>query len=858
MGKSVIRVDPNQLKSSLAYAGSSSEFASAVFEALAIVQPELTESRRQFASLLRGLSGLFYRCELRSPWRMSFISEGIEPLTGYRKEELERSGGWAEIMVPADCEAVELAVAKAIAERTSFEVTYRIKRKNGETRWVAERGHGVYDEAGAPFCLEGVITDVSGRKEADELQRTLLSKWRKTLDTIPQMVWTMAADGSDEFYNRRWLEFTGQEIDGLNGLARLDLVHPDDRDEAERKWLHSLESGEQYEAQYRLKHVSGEYRWVLSRGCAERGSDGEPIRWYGTCTDVHDEVLAREAQRASEAVNRSMIEASPDCISLLDLEGNVVFLNAAARRTVGLDSALVEGRPWGEMFPASIRGPAQMAIKQAQGGRTGHFSASQPSPGGTRWWDVIVAPIKTEEAAQTGIISIARDITHQKTAEERVRWAANHDPLTLLPNRTLFQNALDQRLVEVVQSGGRFAVLMMDLDDFKRTNDALGHDAGDALLREFSARLRKALRADDVVARLGGDEFAVLLRDAGCEEDVEEAVGAIPFTFDRKLLDIRSSIGASIFPHDGTTRTDLLKHADIALYVAKATGRGGLRVFQPEMRAEVQHRMSMLTVASDALAKDRISPYYQPKFDLRSGRLEGFEALLRWKDPRGQVQLPGAIAAAFEDVTLAAEISDRIIDRVIADMQRWRDDGVPFGHVAINAAAAEFRRGDFADRLLERLHAARLAPSHVQLEVTETVFLGRGSEHVETALKMLAREGVQIALDDFGTGYASLSHLNHFPVNVIKIDRSFISNLVSRSHDAAIVRAVINLGRSLGIRVVAEGVETPVQMALLKKFRCDLVQGYLFGRAESAEDVPSRVQAWSEGHPALISAQKAT
>jgi predicted signal transduction protein with EAL and GGDEF domain len=233
-----------------------------------------------------------------------------------------------------------------------------------------------------------------------------------------------------------------------------------------------------------------------------------------------------------------------------------------------------------------------------------------------------------------------------------------------------------------------------------------------------------------VVARLGWRRIRGVLRDAAREEDVEEAVGAIlrelktPFTFDRKLLDIRSSIGASTFPQHGTTRTDLLKHADIALYVAKATGRGGLRVFQPEMRAEVQHRTSMLTVASEALARDRISPHYQPKFDLRSGRLEGFEALLRCTDASGQVQLPGTIAAAFEDVTLAAEISDRIIERVIVDMRRWSDDGVRFGHVAINAAAAEFRRGDFADRLLERLHDARLDPSHVQLEVTETVFLG--------------------------------------------------------------------------------------------------------------------------------------
>lgn len=855
----MIRVDPFGLKSRSDPVQSPDEIT-VMLQALAAAQNELNESRRQLVSLLSSLSGLFYRCELNSPWRTSFLSDGVEPLTGYLKADLERKAGWAEIMVPGDREAVEVAVSRAIAERTSFDITYRIRRKNGETRWVAERGQAIYDAAGCPLFLEGVITDVSGRKEADELQRTLVSKWRKTLDTIPQMVWTMEADGTDEFYNRRWLEFTGLLMDREQGLARLDLVHPDDRPGAESRWLESVQSGVDYEAQYRLKHVSGEYRWVLSRGCAERGFDGHPIRWYGTCTDVHDEVLAREAQQASEAINRSMIEASPDCISLLDIGGNVVFLNKAAQKVIGCDTASVAGRPWGEMFPPSARGPANMAIRSAQEGRTGHFSASKPGAVGARWWDVVVAPITTNEAAQTGIIAIARDITHQKTAEEKVKWAANHDALTLLPNRTLFQKAVDQRLTEAAQSGGGFSILMLDLDDFKRTNDALGHDAGDALLSEFSRRLMKALRGDDVVARLGGDEFAVLLRDVGREEDVEDAVGSIlrelrvPFTFEGRLLDIRSSIGASTYPGHGTSRTDLMKHADIALYVAKATGRGGLRLFRSEMRAEVQQRMSMLSLAKDALVQNRISPYYQPKFDLRSGRLEGFEALLRWRDPHNQIQLPGAIAAAFQDMTLAAEISDRIIDGVIEDMRTWTEAGVAFGHVAINAAAAEFGREDFADRVLERLHEARLPPSLLQLEVTETVFLGRGSEHVESALKALAAEGVQIALDDFGTGYASLSHLNHFPVNVIKIDRSFISNLEHKPHDAAIVRAVINLGRSLGIKIVAEGVETVSQVAFLKKNRCDYVQGYLFGRAESREHVPSLVSSWHAGHPGLLAA----
>jgi EAL domain-containing protein (putative c-di-GMP-specific phosphodiesterase class I) len=262
-------------------------------------------------------------------------------------------------------------------------------------------------------------------------------------------------------------------------------------------------------------------------------------------------------------------------------------------------------------------------------------------------------------------------------------------------------------------------------------------------------------------------------------------------------------------------------------------------MFAPEMRAEMQNRMSMLSLARDALADDLIVPHYQPKVDLRTGALDGFEALLRWQHPALGMQVPGTISAAFEDSTLAAEISDRMIDRVIRDMRRWTDAGVAFDHVAVNAAAAEFRRGGFGERVLERLHHAKLPPRCLQIEVTETVFLGRGAEHVEEALRLLASEGVEIALDDFGTGYASLSHLNHFPVSAIKIDQSFIRNLEASSHDAAIVRAVINLGRSLGIKIIGEGVETAAQAALLKRYRCHSAQGYLYGRAEAADSVPA-------------------
>ncbi|MFC7537226.1 EAL domain-containing protein [Sphingomonas sp. GCM10030256] len=814
---------------------------------------ELAESRRQFGSVLRSLSGLFYRCELQAPWRMSFVSEGVQELTGYPAAELERYDGWSEIIVSEDRTTVEKAVALGVSERRNFDLAYRIRRKSGEIRWVTERGNAVYDDNGVPLFLEGVISDISGRMAADELQKTTLARWKRTLDAIPQMVWTMAADGSDEFYNAQWILFTGYQLSDHVGVSRADLVHPDDRERVTKLWNDCFEEGKPYEAQYRLKHVGGGYRWILSRGEPDVDSSGKPLRWYGTCTDINDEVIGREALQASEAVSRTMIEASPDCIALLDVLGNVKYLNPAALQTLGLsDTAPLLGRSWAENFPDSSRSAAVVAITQATLGATGRFTARRRNAHGDCWLDILVAPITDDQAQLSSLISIARDITHQKTAEDRVRWAANHDPLTQLPNRALFQQTLDKAIADAHATGGYVTVLMLDLDDFKRTNDGLGHDAGDALLTEFATRLRALVRADDMVARLGGDEFAVLLQGVGKKDDVEAVVQSIktglkaPCHFDGKLLDIRTSIGASSFPRDGDSRTVLLKHADIALYVAKSAGRGVFRIFEAAMRADAQKRLSVLSLARDAVREKRIVPYYQPKVDLRTGRLDGFEALLRWKHPSKGIQTAERIAGAFQDGALAADISDLMIDSVIADMRNWADAGVPFQHIAVNAAAAEFRNGQFADRLIERLHRANLPASCLQLEVTETVFLGRGAEHVENALKALSREGVQIALDDFGTGYASLSHLNHFPVDVIKIDRSFIRKLSTSDHDAAIVRAVIKLGRSLGIKIVAEGIEAESQADFLRKHRCHSGQGFLFSKAVPGIGARSLVSKWDE------------
>jgi diguanylate cyclase (GGDEF)-like protein len=443
------------------------------------------------------------------------------------------------------------------------------------------------------------------------------------------------------------------------------------------------------------------------------------------------------------------------------------------------------------------------------------------------------------------LAAISRDITEQKSIEDQARWNATHDSLTGLPNRLLFRERLGAAIRRADLDGSRVGLLHLDLDQFKQVNEALGQDGGDALLKTFAARLRAALRSGDTVARLGGDEFAIFLPDLSADGEIMPLLENLrerlrePFVHGDKILDRQVTIGASVYPLHGRSRDELFKVAEIALHIAKCAGRGRVMVFEPQMRADLQRRSSMIELGRRAVQDDRIVPYYQPKVDLASGAVTGFEALLRWRNLRGAVQAPATIAAAFEDIDVAAAITDRMVQLALADMRRWLDRGLDFGHVAVNAAAPDFRSDDFAERILTRLCRAGVPPSRFQLEVTETVFLGRGAEYVERALKLLSSEGVSIALDDFGTGYASLRHLKQFPVDVIKIDQSFVQRLNVDAGDAAIVDAVIKLGKSLGIATVAEGVETREQARHLIEAGCDFGQGHLFSKAAPAEKVPA-------------------
>lgn len=439
----------------------------------------------------------------------------------------------------------------------------------------------------------------------------------------------------------------------------------------------------------------------------------------------------------------------------------------------------------------------------------------------------------------------------QSQLSEKLRYVAEHDEMTGLPRRDLFQKQLTAAIEESKQTGARFALLLADVDHFKQINDSLGHDAGDALLCGFAEMLRTTLRPADRAARLGGDEFGVILSGIDRQQQITDLVKSLsqrlrePIVHRGRTIHFNSSVGVAIYPDHAADPDGLMKCADLALAEAKLS-RGRTETFTQRMMEDFNRETEMLSVAREGLEAGRIVAHYQPKIDLNTGVLVGFEALVRSQTKDNVTIMPATFAQAFDDRELAVAISRKMISSVLDDIRGWVDRGLPFGHVAINVGAADFSSNTFAETLLNQIAMRDLVPSMIELEVTEGVFLGRGSQHVARALAVLSKAGMRIALDDFGTGYASLTHLKQFRVDVLKIDRSFISGIGTNFDDIAIVRALIGLGKSLGIATVAEGIETRAQAEFARSHGCDNGQGYLFGKAQPSEFVPAMIDRFQQ------------
>jgi diguanylate cyclase (GGDEF)-like protein/PAS domain S-box-containing protein len=661
------------------------------------------------------------------------------------------------------------------------------------------------------------------------------------LDALPQMVRISDPSGRLEYRNKRFYEFTGATSGEIEAEDWKKVVHPGDGEGAWAEWRRCLRTGEEYEARYRVRHHSGEYRWILARANPNYDDKGNIVRWFGTSTDIHEQRRAEEALRISEERLRLALETTALGIWDADLVTGTREWTREARNILGLAPEAPTTR---ETFLDRVH-PEDRTRMEAK------FFALQPESilsyqeecriiradtGEERWVATSGRTLLNTEGKAIRKLGTIQDITARKEGEVETWRAANYDTLTGLPNRLHFQSRLERALTDANRQSVSLSLLLIDLDNFKDVNDSFGHHAGDTLLFETANRLLSTVRAYDVVARLGGDEFAVLVIEppklggvSGLAETIIRRLGQ-PFAYDGRTLVSRASVGLAVFPEHDTDPTELMKDADVALYRAKTEGGNRVVSYSRGMREATELRLETGRQVRAALIKDQITPYYQPKICLTTGATVGFEVLARWEHPERGLLTPQAFGVAFDDLDLAKALGKRMIGKVASDLRKWLNAGLDPGRVAINFSSAEFSQPDLADEVFHILKLAKIPARYLEIEVTEKVLLEGRAGLVAGILGEFRRKGVQIALDDFGTGYASLTHLKEFPVDHIKIDQSFIRDLEADPDSAAIVAAVISLGKSLGQQVTAEGVETEGQAQRLREMGCHNGQGYLFAK----------------------------
>ena len=563
------------------------------------------------------------------------------------------------------------------------------------------------------------------------------------------------------------------------------------------------------------------------------------------------DITERRRAESYKAQLAAIVESSNDAIIVKDLNGIITNWNSGAERIFGYRESEIIGSSISLLIPPDRLEEESKIMKLVKRGKLpDHFET-------VRWGkgdkpidvSVTISPVKNSEGKIIGASKIASDITQRKESQERIQYLAHYDSLTGLPNRILLADRMKIAIGNAARYSKRLALLFVDLDRFKLVNDSLGHEIGDKLLKVAAERMQSTIRHIDTISRLGGDEFIVLLSQIAAAEDAarvaEKLIAAVsqPYRIEEHELLLTASVGISIYPDSGTEANSLLRNADASMYSAKEAGRNRYRFYSEDLTSRVTERLSLERDLRRAIERDEIFVVYQPQIELATRRVIGAEALMRWRHPGRGLVLPASFIPVAEDSGLILPLGEHILRESCVQARQWCDRyGFDVG-VAVNISAVQFRQKDFTEVVLRVVADTGISPRCLELEVTESVVM-QGVESAAEKLRILGAHGIKIAIDDFGTGYSSLSYLRQFTVDRLKIDQSFIHDLPDNADAEAIIRAIVAMGRSLGLHVIAEGVETEAQAQFLQSIECDESQGYLYAKPMMARDFEAWLTDW--------------
>ena len=807
-------------------------------------------------TLVQRVPGLVFqlRRSVSGWYTMPFASNALQELFEVDPDDAKVDAGllFAKLL-PVDFLQCREAMDRSASQLTPLVLNYRVRLSDGQVNWHAINALP-YRDADGSTVWHGFTTDITDRVLSDEqLQRAheqlrgRTNLMEVTLGSLSQGVMMIAEDGRVTYYNQRLLELLDVPDSVL--ARQPTLVQLVDWQYAQGHFGPGVDRSQlttwgDYSDEKRLTFPPQYVRTTHQGRTLEVKTqvlDGGG--WVRTFADVSDYFQARQALERSELHFRALFDAIPDRVWLKNTEGVYILCNPSGAEGYHRTPEEVLGCTEAQLSPpemlASYEGTDRRALQSQE---PVMYEQSLPlGPGeGMGMFDVVKRAVFDRTGQAIGVLGIARNVTERKRAEEQIERLAFFDPLTGLCNRRLFHDRLAQAQAASTRHGQWAAVCFIDLDNFKDLNDTQGHDQGDLLLKQVSQRLLAAVRVQDTVARLGGDEFVLLLEELGPLEDqaalYANMVGqkllealTVPYALGRGPHHNTPSIGITLFREHHERVEDILKRADLAMYQSKSAGRNTVRFFDPHMQEVVQRRSELERDLREALARDELSLYSQPVVDV-AGHTTGHEALLRWKHPvRGMVS-PAEFIPVAEQTGLILPIGDWVMRAACRHLASWATDPQKARWtLAVNLSARQLRQADFVQRVQSVLANSGANPHLLKLELTESLLL---HDVEDTILKMdqLASLGIRFSLDDFGTGYSSLSYLKRLPLSVLKIDQSFVRDLLTDPNDAAIARTILQLAESLDLKVVAEGVETEGQMQLLQVMGCEAFQGYLFGR----------------------------
>lgn len=687
--------------------------------------------------------------------------------------------------------------------------------------------------------------DRAARRAAEEELRRSEERLRLALTASKTGVWEWNIRSNQTFWSEECLKIANIRSAEPNLRDFMKLVHPDDAPWVKREVAHCLTSRTTFSAEFRIIAANGETRWVSNLGQPHYNGSNRPVRMVGTIQDITERRESEAQLRRSAAVFVNTQEG----VTITDIEGTILAVNPAVcsitgyaeteliganmrlvrsgrhdkafyRRifeTIGVDG-FWQGEIWnrrknGEIFPAWLT----ISTVRDEGGRTFNY------------------------------VGTFTDISRIKQSEKQLEHLAHHDPLTNLPNRLLMRSRLDHAIDRTARDGGQGALLFLDLDRFKNVNDSLGHPAGDLLLQMVAQRLLGRLRETDTLARLGGDEFAVLIEDLPSPQEAAMIAQSLieelkrPFLMpDGHKLYVGTSIGISIFPDDGTAGDPIIRNADAALYQAKGGGRGTFRFYTEALTIAANARVKLEAQLRRGIEQQEFVLHFQPLISMTDNRITGVEALVRWHSPSdGGLVPPARFVPLAEETGLIIPLGDWVLRTACRQMKLWLDGDSSLTCMAVNLSSVQFRQPDVADMVEAALKESGLPAHYLELEITESGLMEFGPE-AEAKLEALKTLGVRLAIDDFGTGYSSLAYLKRFPIDKLKVDQSFVRDIPSDTAAIEIAAAVVALGKTLHLEVLAEGVETKAQCELLQRLGCNTAQGYLFDRPLSATDLSEK------------------